>query len=105
VPTQSVTALDGLSPAEVVHLIVFAANADLRLETGATEDGSPFVALRPQGSVGRDDGGATWTVSREKGRVLAFNEMHGQLPHRQGVPDLLRDLSRVLPLNQAAIRH
>ena len=94
---QSLAAPDGLSPAEMVHLIVFAANADLRIETGATDEGAQFASLLPRAGVDVDDAAETWTVSREKGRVIAFNETHGPLPHRKSVAALLRDLVRVMP--------
>ena len=94
---QSLASPEGLSSAEMVHLIVFAANADLRIETGATDDGAQYAALLPRAGVGIDETAEAWTVSREKGRVVAFSEAHGLLPHRKSVAALLRDLGRVMP--------
>ena len=98
---QSLASPDGLSPAEVAQLIVFAARADLPIETGTTEDGSPYAALYLGAFAGMNDTADTWIVSREKGRVVAFNERLGLLPHRKSVPDLLKDLARLLPANES----
>lgn len=100
---QSLAAPEGLSSAEMVHLIVFAANADLRIETGATDDGAQYAALLPRAGIGVDEAADAWTVSRERGRVIAFNEAHGPLPHRRSVAALLRDLARVMPAGTGSL--
>jgi hypothetical protein len=102
VSAQPLAASNGLSGAEVVHLIVFAANADLRMETSATEDGSQYATLRVSAAAGLDDLPGTWVVSREQGLVTAFNERSGRLPYRATVSELLTDLKETLPAERAS---
>ena len=87
---------DGLSAAELVHLIVFAANADLCVETSTAEDGSQYATLSVSKAAGPDDHRETWVVSREQGVVTAFHETSGPLPRRATVADVLLDLRETL---------
>ena len=98
---QPVAASDGLSAAELVHLIIFAANADLYIETSTTEGGSQYATLRASMAAGLDEHPGTWVVSRDQGLVAAFNEASGLLLQRATVADLLLDLTGRLPAKRA----
>ena len=94
---------NGLAPSELATLIIFAARAGLQIETGRTEEGWGYAALDLGAALGLPSGVETWTISREKRSILAFNEREGLLAPSRTIADLLATLSLRLPANSALV--
>lgn len=87
---------DGLVPGEVAKLLAFANQAGLKPEMGAAENGALYVTLKGAVAPGLPAASTEWTVSREDGRVLAFNEASGVLDHVSTFPGVLSALAERL---------
>lgn len=78
-PSSPAAPTDGLVPGEVAKLLSFASRAGMTPEMGAAENGALYVTLKGIPAPGLAEDSAEWTISREKGRVLVFNEGNGVL--------------------------
>ena len=87
---------DGLVPGEVAKLLAFANQAGMKPEMGAAENGALYVTLKGAATAGLSAASAEWTISREEGRVLAFNEVSGVLGQVSTFPGVLSALAEHL---------
>ena len=96
-------ARDGLAPAEIESLINFAIEVGSSIETDATEEGWSYAALDAGSCFDVAAGEAVWVISREGGRIVAYDEEDGVLLSFKSVADALTAFRRLWPLEQAQV--
>jgi hypothetical protein len=93
----------GLTPAELASLVVFANELDVSIETSTTDEGWGYAALDFGSRYRVAAGKVVWVVSREQGRIVAYDEEDGLLLSFKTVADALTALRRLLPANEAGV--
>ena len=91
----------GLTHAEVAALVIFANGIAASIETGTTEEGWGYAALDFGSCYGIPQGAAVWVVSREQGKVVAYDEDDGALLSFKTVEEALAAFRRLLPAKQS----
>jgi hypothetical protein len=92
---------DGLAPAELETLVDFAREVGSSIETGVTEEGWPYAVLDAGPCYDFAPGEAVWVISRERSRIVAYDEEDGVLLTFKDVADALTAFKRLLPAERA----
>ena len=90
---------NGLTPAALASLVIFANGINISIETGITEEGWRYAALDLGSYYDMGAGEVVWVVSREQGRIVVYDEEDGVLLSFTTFGDVLVALKRALSRN------
>lgn len=93
----------GLTPAEVAALVIFANRIEVSIETGTTEERWAYAALDLGSCYGAGEGEAVWVISRERGRVVAYDQETGALLFFKTVDDVIAAIKGLLPVDRSQV--